>query len=327
MALKDIDSLLALVHEDMERVEQMLMSCIDTPVDMLNDICRHILGSGGKRIRPLILLLTARFCGYQGTSHIPLACVLEYIHTATLLHDDVIDHAEIRRGSSSAHRLWGNQATILAGDYFFARAFSLAVAVGNVRILEVIARAAQCLAEAETFQVAKTGDPLTTEQEYFYIIENKTASLIEAAARSSAILGGLDHTRELLLADYGRNLGIAFQIMDDVLDYQASEKDLGKTIGKDLQEGCMTLPLIAAFARGSEEEKAMVAGLMNSRQWQPQDIAAVRDFIEKHQGTAYAVGCARQRINAGLAALASFDTTGPKAALAELAGYVMERSS
>ena len=325
--MKDIDSLLALVHDDMERVEQMLMSSIDTPVDVLNDICRHILGSGGKRIRPLILLLTARACGYQGMSHIPLACVLEYIHTATLLHDDVIDHADMRRGNSSAHRLWGNQSTILAGDYFFSRAFSLAVGVGNVRILDVIARAAQCLAEAETFQVAKTGDPLMTEQEYFYIIENKTASLIEAAARSSAILSGLDNAREQMLADYGRNLGIAFQIMDDVLDYQASEKDLGKTICKDLQEGCMTLPLIAALAKGSEEEKVMVAGLMGSRQWQQNDISSVRDFIERHQGTAYAVACAREKIQAGLAALASFKTTCPKAALDDLALYVMDRSS
>lgn len=325
--MKDINSLLALVHEDMERVEQMLMSSINTSVDVLNDICRHILGSGGKRIRPLILLLTARVCGYQGASHIPLACALEYIHTATLLHDDVIDHADMRRGNSSAHRLWGNQSTILAGDYFFSRAFSLAVGVGNVRILDVIARAAQCLAEAETFQVAKTGDPLTTEQEYFYIIENKTASLIEAAARSSAILSGLELKQELLLADYGRNLGIAFQIMDDVLDYQASEKDLGKTICKDMQEGCMTLPLIAALAKGSEKEKATVSGLLNSRQWQPKDIVSVREFIEKHQGTVYAVACANERIQAALSSLASLDTAGPKAALDDLASYVMNRSS
>ncbi len=324
--MKDIDSLIALVRDDMDRVEQMLMASIDTPVETLNGICRHILGSGGKRIRPLILLLTARFCGYQGASHIPLACVLEYIHTASVLHDDVIDHAEMRRGISSAHTVWGNQSAILAGDYFFSRAFSLAVGVGNVRILDVIARAAQCLAEAETFQVAKTGDPLTTEQEYFYIVENKTASLIEAAARSSAILSGLDHNQELLLADYGRNLGIAFQIMDDVLDYQASEKDLGKTICKDMQEGCMTLPLIAALAKCSDEEKAMVAGLMGCRQWQQNDIAAVRDFIEKYQGTGYAVACARERIHAGLAALVSFET-GLKEALADLASYVMERSS
>jgi octaprenyl-diphosphate synthase len=326
--LKDIDSLIALVRDDMDRVEQMLMASIDTPVETLNGICRHILGSGGKRIRPLILLLTARFCGYQGASHIPLACVLEYIHTASVLHDDVIDHAEMRRGISSAHTVWGNQSAILAGDYFFSRAFSLAVGVGNVRILDVIARAAQCLAEAETFQVAKTGDPLTTEQEYFYIIENKTASLIEAAARSSGILGGLDDSQELLLAEYGRNMGIAFQIMDDVLDYQASEKDLGKTICKDMQEGCMTLPLIAALAKGSEEEKAMVAGLINSRQWQQKDIASVRDFVEKYQGTGYAVACAREKVNAGLAALVSFKTTGGLGeALAELASYVMERSS
>ena len=133
--MRDIDSLIALVSDDMERVEQTLMSSIETRVDVLNDICRHILSSGGKRIRPLILLLAAKFCGYGGSDHIPLACVLEYIHTATLLHDDVIDHAEIRRGSSSAHMLWGNQATILSGDYFFSRAFSMAVGVGNVRIL------------------------------------------------------------------------------------------------------------------------------------------------------------------------------------------------
>jgi len=325
--LKDIDSLLALVREDMDRVEQMLMSAIDTPVELLNGICRHILGSGGKRIRPLILLLSARFCGYRGASHIPLACVLEYIHTATLLHDDVIDHAEMRRGLSSAHTLWGNQATILAGDYFFSRAFSLAVGVGDVRILEVISQAAQRLAEAETFQVEKTGDPLTTEQEYFYIIENKTASLMEAAARASAILGGLGQPQQQLLADYGRNLGIAFQIMDDVLDYQASEKDLGKTIGKDLQEGCMTLPLIAALARGSSKEKTVIAGLMDNRQWQSKDIAAVREFIEKYRGTDYAVTCAREKINAGLAALASFEAGELKTALVDLAGYVLDRSS
>ena len=325
--MKDIDSLLALVREDMDRVEQMLMSAIDTPVDLLNGICRHILGSGGKRIRPLILLLTARFCGYRGTSHVPLACVLEYIHTATLLHDDVIDHAEMRRGISSAHTLWGNQATILAGDYFFSLAFSMAVAVGDVRILEVISRAAQRLAEAETFQVEKTGDPLTTEQEYFYIIENKTASLIEAAARISAILGGLGQAQEQLLADYGKNFGIAFQIMDDVLDYQASERDLGKTIGKDIQEGCMTLPLIAALARGASQEKTVITGLMSSRKWRSQDIAAVRDFIEKYHGTDYAVSCAREKINAGLAALAPFETAELKTALVDLAGYVLDRNS
>lgn len=325
--MKDIDSLLALVRQDMDHVEHMLMSSINTPVELLNGICRHILGSGGKRIRPLILLLTARFCGYRGTSHIPLACVLEYIHTATLLHDDVIDHAEMRRGLSSAHTLWGNQATILAGDYFFSRAFSLAVGVGDVRILEVISGAAQRLAEAETFQVEKTGDTLTTEEEYFSIIENKTASLIEAAARISAILGGLGQDREQLLADYGRNLGIAFQIMDDVLDFQANEKDLGKTIGKDMQEGCMTLPLIAALARGSSKEKAEIAGRMDSRQWTADDIAAVRDFIEKHQGSDYAVSCAREKVGAGLAALASFEPSELKTALADLAGYVLARSS
>lgn len=325
--MKDIDGLLEPVRYDMELVERMLMASIDTPVSVLNGICRHILGSGGKRIRPLILLLTARFCNYRGTNHIPLACSLEYIHTATLLHDDVIDHADMRRGLSSAHKLWGNQATILAGDYFFSRAFSLAVSVGELRILDVIARASQLLAEAETFQVEKTGDPFITEQEYFYIIENKTASLIEAAARISAILGGLENKREQQLAEYGRNLGIAFQIMDDVLDYQANEKDLGKTIGKDIQEGCMTLPLIAALTKASGQEKATIAHLMKDRQWQPDDMTFIREIIDKYQGTEYAVGCAREKIRAGLAALAAFESAETKAALIDLAAYVIDRNT
>ncbi len=325
--MKDIDSLLSLVRDDMEEVERMLVSAIDTRIDLLNGICRHILGSGGKRIRPLILLLTSKFCGYRGTSHIPLACVLEYIHTATLLHDDVIDHAEMRRGLSSAHTVWGNQGTILAGDYFFSRAFSLAVSSGDLRILEVISGAAQRLAEAETFQVEKTGDPLISEDEYFYIIENKTASLMEAAARISAILGGLGPDAERLIADYGRNLGVAFQIMDDVLDYRASQQDLGKTIGKDIQEGCITLPLIAALAKGPAGESGAITGLIRGGAWDADTLEAVRGFIEKYRGTEYAVSRARQKIEAGIQALGGFAPGELKSALVDLAGYVLARSS
>jgi octaprenyl-diphosphate synthase len=185
--LISVDSLLDLVREDMDSVEKMLIASSSSEVNILEDICRHILNSGGKRLRPLLLLLAAKTCGYTGNKHINLACVIEYIHTATLLHDDVIDHAEVRRGNSSANKLWGNQSTILAGDFFFSKAFSIAIETGDLKSLQVIANAAKLIAEGETFQVSKTHDPLVSEEDYLYIVKNKTAILLAAA--SEAYLG------------------------------------------------------------------------------------------------------------------------------------------
>lgn len=324
--MNTIDQLLQVVRSDMDRVEAMLFTAITSEVGMLQDICTHILRSGGKRLRPLMLLLSAKFCGYQGTDHIPLACVLEFIHTATLLHDDVIDHAEVRRGTSSAHILWGNQATILAGDFFLSRAFALAVSAQNMKILEVIAHTSICLTEAETYQVSKTNDPLTTEEDYFFIVRNKTASLIAAASRIGAILGGASPEAEQALERYGLNVGIAFQIMDDVLDYASNEQELGKTICKDIQEGSITLPFIAALRACPPADREAMIALLQAPAYQQDDLARIARLVEEHGGTAYAREQAHAYVRAAIAELEVFPQTPQRQWLIDCARYVAERT-
>ena len=320
-----IDSLMEIVSEDMDKTEKMLFTSISSEIQMLQEICRHILNSGGKRIRPLILLLSTRISDYRGDSHIPLACVMEYLHTATLLHDDVIDHAEIRRGISSANTLWGNQATILAGDFFFSNAFALSVDAGDIGSLKAIADTAKCMAEAETFQVSKAGDPLISEDEYFYIIKNKTASLLSASAKIGGILGKLSDSEVQALEDYGINLGIAFQIMDDVLDYCSSEKDFGKTIGKDFQEGSITLPFIAALDRSSPEDREQMVLIAQKNERGSEDLARISSLIEKHNGIKYAVEKAKDYSKQAVDTLSIFENNEKKIPLVGLAEYIVER--
>jgi octaprenyl-diphosphate synthase len=325
--LTGIDILIEVVGNDMDKVEKMLFSSISSEIDMLEEICRHIISSGGKRLRPLILLLTTQVSGYKGENHIPLACVVEFLHTATLLHDDVIDHAEIRRGNSSANKLWGNQATILAGDFFFSKAFSMAVETNNLKALNVIARTSRCMAEAETYQVAKSGDPLITEEEYFFIIKNKTASLISAASKIGGILGGLSERKLKALEDYGLNLGIAFQIMDDILDYSSNEKIFGKTIGKDFQEGSITLPYIAALGKSSPEDRKKMLKIAMTKGQGKNELSKILDLIEKYDGSAYAVKKAGEYSRYAVEALDVFEDNKKKKCLTGLAEYVVERKA
>ncbi len=325
--MTEIDSLIELVSEDMDKVEKMLLLSISSEIEILEDICRHILSSGGKRLRPLILLLAAQVSGYKGDSHIPLACVVEYLHTATLLHDDVIDHAEIRRGNSSANKLWGNQATILSGDFFFSKAFSMAVETNDLKALNVIARTSKCMAEAETFQVAKAGDPLITEDEYFFIIKNKTASLISASSKIGGILGELTDRQVEALDDYGLHLGISFQIMDDILDYCSNEKVFGKTIGKDFQEGSITLPFIAALNRSSPEDRKRMLLIAQNKRRGKEELSRIVDLIEKYQGREYAIKKAETHSEKAVAALDVFKDSNKKGSLVGLAQYVVARKS
>jgi len=325
--VRSIEQLAEIISADLQKVEEQLTAAISSDIAPVQEICTYIIGSGGKRLRPLILLLSARLCGYAGHEHIALACALEYIHTATLLHDDVIDHADIRRGNSTANRLWGNQMTVLAGDFFLSRAFSLAVEAKNTRVLEVIAQASRCMAEAEIFEVSKSGNPLTTEEEYFIIVRNKTASLIAAAARIGGILGRADQRCEQALEEYGFNLGIAFQLMDDILDYYATETVFGKTIGKDLQEGSMTLPFIAALGRANAEERSRMVGIMQSAKRGKRELAQIISLIEKLQGERYAREQAAAYVRRATAALDAFDQRGDKQPLLDLAEYILYRKS
>lgn len=322
-----VDSLLDLVREDMDSVEKMLISSASSEVDILEDICRHILNSGGKRLRPLMLLLAAKTCGYTGNKHINMACVIEYIHTATLLHDDVIDHAEVRRGNSSANKLWGNQSTILAGDFFFSKAFSIAIEAGDLKVLKVIATTAKLIAEGETFQVSKTDDPLISEDDYLYIVKNKTAILLAAASRIGGMLGKVPEKTEKALEDYGLNLGIAFQIMDDVMDYYSNENDFGKTIGKDFQEGSITLPFIAALKKSSPEDKAKLIETMQNKNRDSRELNDVINIINKYQGSSYAINIAKNYTKKAIVSLENIADQENRKPLIKLAEFIMERKS
>jgi len=325
--LSSVDSLLDVVREDMDSVEKMLISSSSSEVNILENICRHILNSGGKRLRPLMLLLAAKTCGYTGNKNINLACVIEYIHTATLLHDDVIDHAEVRRGNSSANKLWGNQSTILAGDFFFSKAFSIAIETGDLKSLQVIANAAKLIAEGETFQVSKTDDPLVSEEDYLYIVKNKTAILLAAASRIGGILGKVPEKTEKALEDYGLNLGIAFQIMDDVMDYYSNENDFGKTIGKDFQEGSITLPFIAALKKSSPEDKAKLIETMQNKSRDSGNLTDVINIINKYQGSSYAINIAKNYTKKAIVSLEKIAGQENRKPLVKLAEFIMERKS
>ena len=325
--MSSVDSLLDLVREDMDSVEKMLISSSSSEVNILENICRHILNSGGKRLRPLMLLLAAKTCGYTGNKHINLACVIEYIHTATLLHDDVIDQAEVRRGNSSANKLWGNQSTILAGDFFFSKAFLIAIETGDLKSLQVIANAAKLIAEGETFQVSKTHDPLVSEEDYLYIVKNKTAILLAAASRIGGILGKVPEKTEKALEDYGLNLGIAFQIMDDVMDYYSNENDFGKTIGKDFQEGSITLPFIAALKKSSPEDKAKLIETMQNKSRDSEKLTDVINIINKYQGNSYAVNIAKNYTKKAIDALKNIADQKTRKPLIKLAEFIMARKS
>ena len=325
--MSSVDSLLDLVREDMDSVEKMLISSSSSEVNILEDICRHILNSGGKRLRPLMLLLAAKTCGYTGNKNINLACVIEYIHTATLLHDDVIDQAEVRRGNSSANKLWGNQSTILAGDFFFSKAFSIAIETGDLKSLQVIANAAKLIAEGETFQVSKKDDPLVSEEDYLYIVKNKTAILLAAATRIGGILGKVPEKTEKALGNYGLNLGIAFQIMDDVMDYYSNENDFGKTIGKDFQEGSITLPFIAALKKSSPKDKAKLIETMQNKSRDSGNLTDVINIINKYQGNSYAINIAKNYTKKAIASIQKIADPENRKPLVKLAEFIMERKS
>ncbi len=322
-----IDTVVESVREDLDRVEHSLFSSLNGHIDLIQNVSGYVLSSGGKRFRPLMLILAARFCNYRGDQHIPLACILEYIHTATLLHDDVIDHARIRRGNSSANVLWGDHTTILVGDFLLSKAFSLAIELGNMQILKVLSEAATLMVEAETIQEERAYDPQLSEEEYFEIITKKTASLIAAASRIGAILANVNSGKERALAEYGLNVGIAFQIMDDVLDYSANENDLGKAIGKDIQEGSITLPFIEAFKRSSEQDRKILGEIVRrGKELEEKDLAVIFDLINKYDGSRRAVDKAKSYIKRAAVSLKLFDNPADKELLA-LAEYALERKS
>ena len=287
----------SLISEELERVEAALIKTLSSQVPLINKAGGYIIGSGGKRIRPLMLLLVSKYCNYTGEKHIPLACIFEYIHTATLLHDDVLDNAKMRRGNSSVNSVWGDRTSVLVGDFLLSKAFSLLIKVGDMKIMKIVSEAATQVAEGETMQTERSNDVELTEEEYTTIVANKTASLIAAACQVGAILGNTSPAREHIFRNYGLNLGIAFQMVDDTLDYMAGDRRFGKAIYKDLQEGKITLPLIHTLREASDKDRETILKILKGECFDKQDMGVIIELIKEYQGMKYAHTKAKEYIN------------------------------
>ncbi|HAT26734.1 MAG TPA: octaprenyl diphosphate synthase [Gammaproteobacteria bacterium] len=249
---------LSVVKEDFQSVDDLIRANLNSEVPMVEEIAAYLIEAGGKRLRPLLVLLCAKACGYQGRDHVKLATVIEFLHTAMLLHDDVVDESDLRRGRKTVNAAWGNAPSVLVGDFLHSRAFEMMVDIGNIRVMEILSRATNVIAEGEVQQLSFIRNPATTEVEYMEIISRKTAMLFQAAAHAGAVLAGANEKTEHALRDYGLHLGIAFQMVDDQLDYLGTPEELGKNIGDDLAEGKVTLPLIVAMRNGQPDQKAFV---------------------------------------------------------------------
>ena len=317
---------LELIGNDLKAVEEQFRKDLASDVPLIRKVGEYVLSSGGKRIRPAMLLLAARLCNYTGDQAIPLASVVEFIHTATLLHDDVVDSATLRRGQASANTLWGNEASVLIGDFLFSKSFSLMVGVGSLDVLRVMSQATTVIAEGEVMQLLYTGELDLTEENYIGVVRAKTAVLLSAACQCGAILGNVPAEQEQALAEFGMELGIAFQLMDDLLDYTASEADFGKSIGHDLEEGKMTLPLIHALRHCSPEERDQIAAIVEKDELSTQEFTWVTGLVQRTGGIDYTIERARACVDSCHRHLAVFPDSQCKDALLELAEYVVTRN-
>lgn len=320
-----MEAALALIGEDLKNVELQFKKDLQSDVPLIRKVGEYVLSSGGKRIRPALVLLAARLCGYDGNRSVPLASVVEFIHTATLLHDDVVDNANLRRGLASANTLWGNEASVLVGDFLFSKSFSLMVADGDLGILKVLADATTIIAEGEVLQLVCTSDLDITVERYIEVVRSKTAILLSAACEVGAILGGVEPRLRQALADYGMDLGIAFQLMDDTLDYTATEEQFGKSIGHDLEEGKITLPLIHTLRLCGQEERDLIESVVEKDLLSDEDFEKVLALVQRYGGIEHTVESARGHVALCKQHLEKFPPSAARDALAELADYVVTR--
>ncbi len=312
-------------QEDLSRVDEHIGNCLDSGVDLINTIARYILNSGGKRIRPLLTLITAHLCDYTGKDHILLAGVVEFIHTATLLHDDVLDNAGTRRGKSAARTLWGNQATILVGDFLYTQSLCQSVGLANHEINRILAHAVKRTCEGETLQLSHHADLDMTEEQYFRIVEYKTATLLGAACRLGAVAANASAEHRDAVEAFGLNLGTAFQVIDDTLDYSADKTRLGKSIGNDLREGKVTLPLLHLLGRCGPSEKAEIAKLFDVEQVEHEDLERVLEMMHEYGSIRYATIKAQDYIEKCKKHLDAFGNSVHRQALSVVADYVVSR--
>ncbi len=318
------ESVKALVANDLQEVDRVIRNRLASDVVLVNQVAEYIIGSGGKRLRPLVVVVAAKACGSQNQRHTEAAAIIEFIHTATLLHDDVVDGSKLRRGQDTANAVWGNEASVLVGDYVYSRSFEMMVSLDSMRIMDVMSRATNRIAEGEVLQLMNAHDPDCTEERYFEVIYRKTAQLFEAGTQVAAILTDSPSHIEEAMTRYGRHLGTAFQLVDDALDYRAARDVLGKNLGDDLAEGKPTLPLIYALKNGTDEQRTLIRSSIEngSTDALPQITAA----IESTGGLAYTARLARQEASLAIEALAVLPDSQYKQALRELADFAVERT-
>jgi octaprenyl-diphosphate synthase len=320
-----LDALMALVEDDLKSVNEQIVKRMHSSVPLIPQLAGYIVAGGGKRLRPVLTLAAARLCGYQGDRQKPLAACVEFIHTATLLHDDVVDESNLRRGRASANAVFGNQASVLVGDFLFARAFQLMVEDGSLDVLRILSNASAVIAEGEVLQLATTNDTETSEEAYLDVVRAKTAELFAAACRIGAIVANRPTVEEEALRSYGLNLGIAFQLVDDVLDYSAVQARLGKTIGDDFREGKITLPVVLAFRRGDEEERSFWRRTLEEMEQSDSDLEQAISLMGRHQTLRDTVERARHYGAVARDALGLFPASPVKRALLDVIDFVVDR--
>jgi octaprenyl-diphosphate synthase len=319
----DFQTIRELVKDDFEAVNREIAERLRSDVALINTLAAYIVSSGGKRLRPLLVLLGSRALGYRGSAHVVLAAIIEFIHTATLLHDDVVDASEMRRGRSTANSIWGNEASVLVGDFLYSRSFEMMVTVKNMRVMEILAGTTNMIARGEVIQLMNCRDPDTTEERYIEVIKSKTAKLFEAASRLCAVITDSNETVESAMAHYGMHLGLAFQLVDDALDYEGDDKELGKNVGDDLAEGKPTLPLIHAMRTGKPEQRELLRkAIENGGREQMREVLQV---IESTGSITYTARRAEQEADLARAALSAIPDSPYKQALEALAHFSVHR--
>ena len=321
----DFDAVAALADDDMQAVNRLIAASLESDVALVSQVSQYIVMSGGKRLRPLVVLLAARALGYQGEQHVRAATIIEFIHTATLLHDDVVDSSDRRRGKDTANNVFGNQASVLVGDFLYSRSFQMMVEINDMRVMQILADATNTIAAGEVMQLMNVHDPETSEEEYRQVIYRKTARLFEAGAQIAAVMAGREAGDEAAMLAYGQNLGTAFQLVDDALDFNASADELGKNLGDDLAEGKATLPLIYAMRVGSDNERALIRqAILDGGLEQLDKIQAI---IESTGALDYTAERAHEAADTAIAALADIPNSEYKQALISIAEFAVKRRS
>jgi len=326
-ATASIEPLVRLTREPMERVNELILARAGSNVELIPEIARHLIDSGGKRLRPMLTIAGAGMCGYEGDGRVKLAVSVEFMHTATLLHDDVVDESDLRRGKAAARMLWGNQASVLVGDFLLGQAFKMMVEVGSLEALEILSNAAAIIAEGEVMQLGAAKNTATTEDEYLAVIQAKTAALFSAAAEVGPVLAGRGRAERAAFRSYGTNLGLAFQLVDDALDYGGTSANLGKRVGDDFREGKITLPVVLSYRRGSDADRIFWKKVLEDGEIGDGDLEHAIQLMRTHRAIDDTVERARHFGAVARDALAPFPDSPHKAALLEAVDFCIARVS